>query len=326
MPRESKTGTYSENEYRKEVTRIMLKIDVFSHFITKEYCKRYLNLAPEVAKTIEISRPSMTDLEIRENLLSRHPDVLQIITMGNVPPERYVSVEDAIELSKIGNEEMAELVTKKPNLFYGAVGTLPIDDVDASLREIDHCINDLGLMGIQLFTTLQRESLTELKYRPIFARMAELDRPIWVHPAAIKQKGDCFTWPYESTVFMQNVVYAGIFEEFPRLKIIIHHAGGMVPHYYERARTTMPYHQSEYLKYFYTDTALYGNTPGLMSAFDYFGADHIMFGTDAPLGGPAIANGSTGRTINAIEKMDISAEDKEKIFHDNVIKLLVTPV
>ena len=304
----------------------MLKIDIFSHFLTTEYSKRLLSLAPEASKTVEFKRPSMVDIAIREDLMRRHPDVIQIVTMGNVPPERYVSAKDAVDLAKIGNEEMAELVRTKPSLFYGAVGTIPIDDVEASLKAIDYCVNDLGLLGIQIFTTLQRESLAEPKYRPIFALMAELDRPIWVHPAAIKAKGDLFTWPYESSQFMVDVVRAGIFKEFPDLKIIIHHAGGMVPHYRERARTIMRKHEDRYFKYFYTDTALYGNTTGLMSAFDYYGADHIMFGTDSPLGGPAVANGNTDQTIIAIEKMDISDEDKEKIFHSNAIRLFVTPV
>ena len=304
----------------------MLKIDVFAHILPQEYCKRFISLAPEVAKTGEFSKPSMTDMTIREEVMRRHPDVLQIITMGNVPPERYLSARDAIELVRIGNEEMSELVRTKPSLFYGAVGTIPVGDVDASLKEIDYCINELGLLGIQLFTTPQFESFAEPKFRPIFALMAELDRPIWVHPAGRKPVGDLFTWPYESSLFMQHMVTSGIFKEFPDLKIIIHHAGGMIPHYRERARTIMKKHMDRYFKYYYTDTALYGNTPGLMCALDYFGADHLLFGTDSPMGNPVRSHGNTDETIIAIENMDISDEDKAKIFHGNAVKLFVAPV
>ena len=310
----------------------MLKIDVFAHIFTKEYSKRLISLAPEVQKTFEFRRPSMTDLSIREDTMRRHPDVLQIVTMGNVPLWRYVSTQDSIEMSRIGNEEMAELVKTKPSLFYGAVGTIPVENVDASLKEIEYCINDLGLLGIQLYTTLERESFAEPKYRPIFALMAELDRPIWIHPSAdLRAPGldkGMFSWLYESSRFMLDIVSAGIFKEYPDLKIIIHHAGGMVPHCRERVRCIMPNHEDKYFKYFYVDTALYGNTPGLMSAFDYYGADHVMFGTDAPLGGTGgpMCNGNTDQTIVAIEKMDISDEDKEKIFHGNAVELFVTPV
>ena len=307
----------------------MLKIDAFAHIFTKEYGKKLISLAPQVQKTFEFRRPSMTDYAIREDWMRRHPDVLQIVTMGNVPLWRYVSIKDAIELSRLGNEEMAELVKTKPSLFYGAVGTIPIDDIDASLNEIDYCINELGLLGIQLYTTLERESLAEPKYRPIYAKMAELDRPIWVHPTADLSKPGydkgMFSWLYESSRYMLDVVSAGIYKEFPNLKIIIHHAGGMVPHCRERVRNILPKHEGEYFKNFYVDTALYGNTPGLMSAFDYYGADHMLFGTDAPLGGVpgSGCHGNTDETIIAIEEMAISDADKKKIFHDNAVKLLV---
>ena len=308
----------------------MIKIDVFSHILTQKYSEKLKSLAPDVSETVEFRRQAMVDLDVRKEFMERHPGVLQILTMGNVPLERYVSVKDAIELAKIGNEDMAELVTKKQSMFYGAVGTIPIEDVDASLDIIDYCVKDLGLLGIQLFTTLERESLAEPKYRPIFARMAELDRAIWVHPSGTVYgpgKDTIFTWPYESSRFMLDVVKAGIFAEYPDLKIIIHHAGGMVPHYRERIRTFMPKHDEKYFNYFYTDTALYGNTAGLMSAFDFYGADHIMFGTDAPLGGTLLGcSGCTNETIIAIEKMDISDKDKEKIFYGNAVRLFTRPV
>lgn len=305
----------------------MKKIDVFAHILTKEYGKKFLSLAPEVAKTVEFERPAMVDMAIREEVMRRYPDVLQIVTMGNVPPERYLSPGDATELVKIGNEEMAELVVSKPSLFFGGVGTISVDDVDASLKIIDHCINDLGLLGIQLFSTLERESFSEPKYRPIFALMAELDRPVWIHPAARNSPPErcVFTWPYESSRFMLDMVVSGIYEEFPDLKIIIHHAGGMIPYFQERVRGAMPKHFDRYFKNFYTDTAIYGYMPGLMCAFEYFGADHIMFGTDAPLSGPPPTGcGSTDRTIMAVENMDISDADKKKIFQDNVVQMFGT--
>lgn len=299
----------------------MIKIDVFSHIYTPEYAKRLTTLAPDVSKSVEMKRHSMVNLAIREDLMKRHPDVLQIVTMGNTPLERFVSAKDAVELAKIGNEEMAELVTAKPSLFYGAVGTIPTDDVDASLKAIDYCINDLGLLGIQLFTTLERESYAEPKYRPIFASMAEHDCPIWVHPAGTDKDRGMFSWPYESSRFMLDVANAGILAEYPDLKIIIHHAGAMVPFFRERVRTIMPKHTEKYFKLFYTDTALYGNTPGLMTAFDFFGADHLLFGTDAPMGAPRGTNGDTDSTITAINKMAISDEDREKIFQRNAVDM-----
>ena len=300
----------------------MTKIDVFAHIFTKEFGKKLTTLAPAAAKTVEYSRPSMTDLEVRERLMSRHPEVIQIITMGNTPLERFVQTKDAVELARIGNEELAELVTKRPDLFYSAAGMVPIEDIDASIEIIDQCINDFNLLGIQLFTSLERDSLAEPKYRPIFARIAEHDKAIWIHPSGTdKIDRGMFSWPYESSRLMLDIVNAGIFEDYPDLKIIIHHAGGMVPFFQERVRTIMPKHKEKYFKNFYVDTALYGTTPGLMCALDFFGVDHMLFGTDAPMGAPHGANGNTSRTIMAIEKMSISDKDKEKIFQENAIDI-----
>jgi predicted TIM-barrel fold metal-dependent hydrolase len=253
--------------------------------------------------------------------MSRHPDVLQIVTMGNTPLERFVKTEDAVELSKIGNEELAELVVKRPDLFYSAAGMVPIDDIDASIEIIDHCINDLNLLGIQLFTSLERNSLAEPKYRPIFARIAEHDKTIWIHPSGTDKDRGMFSWPYESSRFMLDIVNAGIFNDYPELRIIIHHAGAMVPFFLERVRTIMPQHTEKYFKNFYVDTALYGNTPGLMCALDFYGVEHMLFGTDAPMGAPHGANGNTSRTIMAIEQMSISDKDKEKIFQENAVDI-----
>jgi len=299
----------------------MIKIDAFAHIYTQEYAGRLKAIAPEAAKSVEFMKRPMVDIKMREKLMQRHPDVLQIVTMGNTPLEMFVSEKDAIELARIGNEEMAQLVSDNPHLFYGSVGTVPIGDTDASLREIDYCINNLRLLGIQLFATIDRESFAEPKYRPIFKMMSECDRPIWIHPSSNAPDRGMFSWPYVSSRFMLDIVSSGIFEEYPTLRIIIHHAGAMVPYFQERVRTIMPKHMEKYFKCFYTDTALYGNTAGLMSAYEYFGADHLLFGTDAPMGAPHASNGFTDRTITAIEKMDISDVEKEKIFHGNAVDM-----
>ncbi len=77
---------------------------------------------------------------------------------------------------------------------------------------------------------------------------------------------------------------------------------------------------------FYNDTAIYGNTPALMCAYDFFGADHLLFGTDAPLGPSGKGYGYTLETIRAIERMDVPASDKDKIFLDNACRLLRLPL
>ena len=304
----------------------MLKIDVFAHISTPAYLKRYIELVPEIGKRSEAYKRTMHDIDVRENLMRRHPDILQIITMGNIPLEYYASPKDAVELAKIGNDELAELVKQKPGLFYGTVGMLPLNDIPASLEMIDYCLRDLHMLGIQLYTSHEREPLSEPKYRPIFAKVAEYDKAVWIHPSSsLDIDRGMFSWPYDSSSCMFNLVRSGIYDEFPDLKIIIHHAGAMVPFLKERVKTIMAFigrkRAADHFKKFYVDTAIYGNTAGLMSTYDFFGASHMLFGTDSPLGAPQGSNGDTDCTLSAVEKMNIPEAEKEMILRDNAMNL-----
>ncbi|MFC1902390.1 amidohydrolase family protein, partial [Chloroflexota bacterium] len=114
-------------------------------------------------------------------------------------------------------------------------------------------------------------------------------------------------------------------------KFITHHCGSMVPYFEKRIKWIMPHKFGEdnptqnsevYFRRFYNDTALYGNTPGLMCGYAFFGADHLLFGTDAPLGARF---GITGDTLESVEQMDIPDADKQKIFFKNAVNLLRLP-
>ena len=122
---------------------------------------------------------------------------------------------------------------------------------------------------------------------------------------------------------MLMLVKSGIFNDYPNIKFIVHHAGAMVPTFHDRIKFVsslipQPFHDiHEHYKKFYVDTAIYGNTDGLMAAYNYYGADHMFFGTDAPLG-PRW--GMVEDTIRSIERMDIPLEDKEKILRFNAVE------
>ena len=93
-----------------------------------------------------------------------------------------VSPSDAIELAKIANDEMAELVTKYPDKFIAAVACLPLNDIDAAIKEADRAITQLRFRGVQIFSNINGEPLDAPKFRPLYERMAQHDLPIWIHP------------------------------------------------------------------------------------------------------------------------------------------------
>jgi predicted TIM-barrel fold metal-dependent hydrolase len=305
-----------------------MKIDIFSHILTERYLSIYRKKAPAIENQIEVLTPPVVDLQIRFRLMNRYPDVLQMLTVANVPLEKFVSPKDAVELAQIANDELADLVLKYPDKFFGAVACLPMNDMDAALKEAERAITKLRLKGVQIYCRINGEPLDTPKFKPLYEKMAGYDLPIWIHPTTNEKLDNdigIFSWPFETTSAMFRLVRSGVFVEYPNIKFIVHHAGAMVPFFAERIRWVMslvpqPYpNLHEHFRKFYNDTAVYGNTSALMCAYDYFGADHLLFGTDAPLG-PRW--GIVEDTIASIERMAIPDADKEKILKKNAVDLL----
>jgi predicted TIM-barrel fold metal-dependent hydrolase len=307
-----------------------MKIDVFSHIMPEKYLSLYRKKVPAIENEIEVYTRPVVDLKMRLSLMDRYPDVLQMLTVAKVPLEKYVSPKDAVELARLANDELAELLMKHPNKFYGAAACLPMNDIDAALEETDRAITQLKLQGVQIYTRINGERLDSPKFKPLFEKMAKYRLPIWMHPEtneALDWDGGLYTWPFETTSAMMRLVKSGLFSEYPDLKFIVHHAGAMVPFFADRLKWYVSASKvflenepdvHEHFRRFYVDTALYGNTSALQCSYDYYGADHMLFGTDAPLG-PRW--GMIEGTVKSIERMAISDAEKEKIFSTNAIEM-----
>ena len=150
-----------------------------------------------------------------------------------------------------------------------------------------------------------------------------------------------FGWPYETSLAMGRLVFGGVLEKYPGLKIITHHCGAMVSYleqriiqfydahemyYGDKYNLGMPKSPISYFKMFYNDTALYGNTPALMLGYAFFGRDHLLFGCDVPYGDSQLGFRNYRQTINAIEEMNISEADKKKIYEEDARNLLNLPI
>ena len=306
----------------------MLCVDMAAHILTPNFVKKYAALVPSIKERVEMRTPAVSNLEMRLRLMNRYPNVLQVLTMANLPLERYVEkTSDAVELAKTGNDDFAELIMKYPDKFMGAAAIVPMNDVDEACKEAERAIKDYGLQGIQLYTRINDVPVAEEQFRPIFKMMDDFGLPIWIHPTKNSQldpDDDVFNWEFELTSCMHKLVVSGIFKEFPDIKIIIHHAGAMVPFNTGRVHYTLnlyplPYKNlSEDFHKFYVDTAIYGNTTGLMDSYAFYGAEHMVFGTDAPLGPKW---GMIEGTIESIERMDIPEDEKRMIFKQNALDM-----
>ncbi|MFC6175400.1 amidohydrolase family protein [Companilactobacillus huachuanensis] len=298
-----------------------MKIDVFAHVLPVGLLRAIQESVPNIIEqNAFLQIPALTDLKIRRE---NYPDgVKQIISNVNLNPEDYFSGAKSAELCSVGNEELLKLVQDNPDIFTAAVAMVPMNNLPKAVEIIEQQVTK-NFIGIQLFTMALGKSIADKEFEPIFAEMSKSNLPIFLHPVFDERKPDnniTFSWEYELTQAMYQIVKAGYFEKYPNLKIIVHHAGAMIPFFAGRIKYTMTAQEFEDFKKFYVDTAILGNPKALESTVDFFGESHVVLGTDAPFA--IMPSGATNEIIEAIEQMDISQAAKEAIYSKNILKMM----
>jgi predicted TIM-barrel fold metal-dependent hydrolase len=325
------------------------KIDAFAHILPRHYLDRlekHLDAAIPAAQLryyregVFRYNDVLTDLDARWRAIDRFGDYRQVLVLAVPPLEEVGPPEVASDFARLANDEMAELVVKHPDRFAGFAAALPLNDTDASLRELDRACGEQGALGVQVFSNVQGLPLDDPRFEPIFARVEEVDRMVWLHPTrsasfsdyANEDRSDfglwwSLGWPYETAAAMARLVYSGVLERHPRLKLVGHHGGGMVPHFaarlgmgpgYRQVKDSLPRPPLEYFRRFYADTALFGAPHAVRCVIDFFGPDHVLFGTDMPLG-PA---GAVESTIDDVDSCGLADEGRAAVYSGNAERLL----
>jgi predicted TIM-barrel fold metal-dependent hydrolase len=333
----------------------MRKIDIFNHIFPERYVSRMQEVAPgwkDVGKRVR-GIPMLVDLDVRFKVMDAYEDYQQILSIATPPIEVYASPADAVDLARRANDGMAELVGRYPDRFPGFIASLPMNNPDATMREIDRAVVDLRARGIQIFTNVCGKPIVEPEYIPLFEKMAGHDLPIWLHPFRDASFPDypseqrslyeiwwTFGWPYETSVAMARIVFAGLFDRFPELKIITHHMGAMAPYFEGRvgpgwdqlgSRTSdedytlvlkrLKKRPLDYFRMFYADTAVFGAYEATICGLKFFGADKVLFASDAPFD-PEKGTMYIRETIAILDRLPITTEERERIYWRNAAKLL----
>ena len=336
-----------------------MKIDIFNHVMPVPYLdmmKQHLK-DPGILKRMSTLR-MLWDIEARVRMLDeKFPDVQQVLTLSLPSPELVGGPDLAPELARIANDGMAGMVAKWPKKFPAFVASLPMNNVPAALEEMDRAIVKLGARGVQICSSVNGRPLDEPEFFPVFERATKKhDVPIWMHPARPATRADyvgeqkskyeiwqVLGWPFETSVAMSRMVFSGLFEKLPGIRIITHHCGAMIPFFSGRAETlwaqlgsrsadenyedllkSMKKKPIEYFRMFYADTVLGGSASALRCGLDFFGADRIVFASDCPFdpeGGPMFIR----EGIRSVEDLKLSQSDKRKIYFGNAMKLLKMP-
>jgi uncharacterized protein len=339
-----------------------LKIDAYAHIVPPKYNAVLSKLAPGQHKQKVSRAPSLYDLDVRFRIMDKFEPLRQVLTLAWPKLEEIAGPDKAPELARQANDEMAELVRKYPDRFVSAIAILPMNNMDEALKETDRAIKDLKFRGIYIYSNIDGKPLDLPEFWPLYEKMSQYDLPIYIHPmrgntdqpeyrtenVSKYKMFSTFGWPYETTAAMTRLVCGGILEKHPNLKVMTHHGGGMVPYFAERIREFMHTMEGQwitregkekeylevslskdaidYYQMFYNDTAIYGNPKGLECAHAFFGPDRLLFGCDFPLGDTENGSRNYRQTINAIDQMAISDEDRKKIYEENARKLMRLPI
>jgi len=239
----------------------------------------------------------------------------------------------ALELCRILNDEFADAHAKHPHRFK-AFARLPMLDMDDALREMERCYGDLAMHGVMLPTNLAGRYLDEPFYEPFWAALVAANKPLFLHPAnapcqtnwnrfSLHQK---ILWPTDTTLAISRIVYSGVFDRHPDLKLIAAHLGGIILVYPDRlnwreGKVECKSEPESYFKKIYYDTAGPIRAAFIKLACDTAGADQILFGSDYPHGRGGRDDQFFPMTLKAIDDLDLSREDKEKIYYRNAKQL-----
>jgi len=332
-------------------------IDIAAHILPPRY---YQSIAAASGSYMHkrVSRvATLHDLDTRFRIMDQFAplEYRQVLTTALPAVETVTTPATAPDVCRALNEELRELVARYPDRFVGALGSLPLNNPQAAHREIEHLVA-LGLPGVQFNTNVNGLPLDHPTILPVLEDAFAHGLIAFMHPARGPEAKEylqeeksrfeiwhVFGWPYETTAAMTRLAFSGLFDRHPNTVIITHHLGGMVPFFADRikhaydqfgARTPdedyegllrrLPHHPVDYLRRFYGDTGLYGGPRSIELGVEFFGGDHVLYGSDMPFdreGGSLYIR----LAIDAVEGSGLSPQAKHAIFEGNARRLLGQP-
>jgi aminocarboxymuconate-semialdehyde decarboxylase len=331
-----------------------MKIDIFNHLYPRRFFQQFIAdgaAGKDMGKRVA-NIPTIVDLDARFRAMDEFGEFRQVLTLPSPPLEVLAGPDRTPAMARAANDQLAELVARHPDRFVAFAASLPLNNPDETMREMERAIGELGARGVQIFSNVAGKPLDIPELQPLFAEAARRDLPIWLHPARGADVADyktedrslyeiwwTFGWPYETSVAMARLVFSGVFDRHPDLKIITHHMGAMIPYFegrvghgwdqlgtrtsdvdYKALLHAMPHRPIDYFRRFYADTALFGARAATRCGLEFFGADRVVFASDMPF---EPSPGLYAReTIEVIESLELSPTDKHKIYCGNAQRLL----
>jgi aminocarboxymuconate-semialdehyde decarboxylase len=262
-----------------------------AHFATPE--TKALNQRQDAER-----QPQMTGIKERLADLDAMGLDLQVIMCP--PPQCYYTVplDVAVPASRMVNEGLSEYAAENPDR-YVVFGTVPLQNGEEAAKELEYCMKKLGHKGVQILTNVAGKELSDPAFAAFWKKAEELGAVVLLHPNGFTEGQRLTRYyfnnvignPFETTMALHYLIFDGVLERHPNLKIVAVHGGGYLAAYSGRidhawgARAdthgTLPNPPTSYLKKIYVDSVVF--TPHqLRSLVEVFGPDHVILGTDYP--------------------------------------------
>jgi predicted TIM-barrel fold metal-dependent hydrolase len=331
-----------------------MRIDIWTHLLSPAYVRHLERQGGGGRSAFFLGERALHDVEFRLRLADDQRDYRQILTPlpGLLAFDaRTMASPLFAETVRRNNDELAEIARRHGDHFAGFVGATPITDPDAATAEAIRCVRELGALGVQLEADAMGVPLHEDRYQPLFATLENLDAAIWLHPCRTPERPgfapdttpfmlwQILGWPFDTTIAISKLIFSGIYDRHPALKLIAHHGGGVIPHLSGRiemmpllagldpggslteALGRLERKPIDYFRLLYVDTAMFGAQHSVKCVTDFFGSDHVLFGSDAPFDAQA-GSYFIPRTTADVEGAIETAAEREAIFHLNAQRVL----
>jgi aminocarboxymuconate-semialdehyde decarboxylase len=272
------------------------------------------------------------DVNLRLKEMDQAGIDMQLITPSPSAGCYWADGKTGLEMAARNNDTVAEMVAKHPHRFVGA-GTVPLQDVKRSIKELERCVNDLKLRGVIIGSVVEGIELGDRKLWKFWAALEKLGVPVMIHPDGFTHPDrllkfnmwNSIAQPLEEALAMSSFIFEGVMDAFPKIKILVCHGGGYLPYYAGRADMTYlcratsrgkaTRKPSDYMPRFYYDTVFF-NPDMLQFLVQKVGDGKIMMGTDYPhhLG--------HWDPVDFVRKAPgLSKAAKDNILHKNAAKL-----
>jgi len=313
-------------------------IDIYSHHISKSVGKILLK-SKHFGKGKVLQFPLQSaDAEVRLGLMDKYGIDIQALSQ-TAPVLMGFNAEDAAEICVLSNSDNYALCKSYPNRFVN-ICIFSLLDMKSAMRELTRSVNELDCRGVTIATNQNGKGLDSPEYFPFYEKLVEHDLPLLLHPTHWEsyplvdmEKGwwmmHIFGWPFDTTQAVWRLIFGGVLDRYPSLKVVTHHLGALLPYFSGRIegvfngtlRDKLPRHITEYWKNIYGDTAIGGTKSAYLCGYEFFGPDRMLYGTDYPFG-PEAGEGFIRESVSSIKDMNIQDEEKEKILGENTKQLL----